>query len=242
MHPFWYSLHDESTPLIAKYGSSLHIAELIYKEKVFFSTHAPFIERPRDDKAASLVRMLQEEVELMRMESEVEAEEGTEQDETGNCKSNGTAGSAIGIEIRPRLDSVSTEMWTPLCPNLHHTHKPTPEADKSADSQTNAATVSASVVPSSPSRQSLTVEERAKVLAHINQGWGALVPNSLHAMYVQAISVMATEPKAQTNKPTLGKSALGTMPLRDLVKSLHNKSAGNVKVMREQPTYDKRQS
>jgi len=238
VHPFWYSLHDESTPLIAKYSSSLHIAELIYKEKVFFSTHAPFIQRPRDDKAASLVRMLHEEVELTRMKSEVEAEEGTEQDETGNCKSNGTAGSEIGVEIRPHLDSVSTEMWTPL----HHAPKPTPEADKSADSQTNAATVSASVVPSSPSRQLLTVEERAKVLAHINQGWGALVPNSLHAMYVQAISVMATEPKAYTNKPALGKSSLGTMPLRDLVKSLHNKSAGNVKVMREQPTYDKRQS
>ena len=110
MHPFWYSLHDESTPLIAKYSSSLHIAELIYKEKVFFSTHAPFIQRPRDDKAASLVRMLHEEVELTRMKSEVEAEEGTEQDETGNCKSNGTAGSEIGVEIRSGKNQVVRRM------------------------------------------------------------------------------------------------------------------------------------
>ena len=230
MHPFWYSLHDESKPLIAKYGSSLHIAELIYKEKIFFSTHAPYIDRPRDDKAASLVRMLLEELELMRVENRVETKEETNRNKAENCKSSINAGREFEVETQSHGDFTRTERWTPLQPPMHHSQ--TPEADALDDLHANAASCSASVIPSSLSRQQLTIEERAQVLSYVNQGWGALVPNSLHAMYVQAISVITTETIAHTNKPVLGKSALGTMPLRDLVKSLHNKSAGNVKVMR----------
>jgi len=238
VHPFWYSLHDESTSLISKYGSSLRIAELIYKEKVFFSVHAPQIDRPRDDKAASLVRMLHEEVELMRAENDMKSEEGTDQDEAGNSNHKRSSSTGFGIET----DSEHSDMWTPLLTEQTPTLTSDPDGSffRTVDSQTNATTFSASVVPPCQARHACTSEERPQLLARISESWGAVVPQSLQAMYVQAQSVMSTETKADASKLQLGKSSLGTMPLRDLVKSLHNKSVGNVKVMRE--AFDPRQS
>jgi len=215
----------------------LHIAELIYKEKVFFSAHAPQIDRPRDDKAASLVRMLHEEVEQMRAEKDVKLiGEVTKADEAGGGKHKGATSTGFGFEI-------PAEKWSP------HLPEPAPNPTSysadgsfihSVNSQANAITFSASVVPTSQTRQACTSEERAQLLGRINQTWGATVPQSLHAMFTQALSVMSTETKIDPRSSQVGKSSLGTMPLRDLVKSLHNKSAGNVKIMRE--THDPRQS
>jgi hypothetical protein len=212
--------------LVSKYGSALRIAELIYKEKMFFAKHAPHIDRPRDDKSASLIRMVQEELQHVRAEHE--AKEHSDFVEAGKCNSD--AG-------KQDCKLSESEGLSPF----HHL----PEAPDSSAPDELAANTDASKPPqgfnyattyASPSSRLYCSEtEREHLMQRLNESWGSCMPKSMQRLYEHALSLLDTERSPEPSRHlfgsiTFGKASSGTMPLRDLVKTLHHKS-GKTEVM-----------
>ena len=203
IHPFWYGEEDESAAIIKRHGTALRLAELIYKEKMFFASHASHLDRPRDDKAASIRCMLTQEVLDMRAADRVEKLQDQEE-----------------LKEEPEMHESSDDS------NLSTS---TDEVDHSTHQQGSSST-SVESVPLGEDANSgkLSEEDCTRLASRIGSSWGAQVPNSLQQIYDSELVALKTSVRHEIRS----NHSLGTMPLRDLVKNLHGRNKGNSKMMK----------
>jgi hypothetical protein len=220
VHPFWFSLADESSQLVAQYGSALRIAELIYTEKKFFSHWAPQLERPRDDKFTSLFKMVHKEILDLHAEDQAKASAHASERDSAFFKDTCSTIECKEADVDANVGSYQDESEI-----NHIVPKP------SSSTKDGTAAVGASAVSTTLSLFHCPQTECERLRTRIESKWGPHVPSSLASMYDQAFNAIKAETKPEEAQNSFGRSTVGTMPLRDLVKSLHVKGRGNVKIM-----------
>ncbi len=220
VHPFWFSLADESSHLVAQYGSALRIAELIYTEKKFFSRWAPQLERPRDDKFTSLFKMVHKEILEMHAEDQAKAAGSAQPSDSASFKNTCSTAECKEADMDASMSSYQDDS------EMDHIFPQT-----SSSTKDGTAAVSASAVSTTLSLFHCPQTECEKLRTRIESKWGPHVPSSLASMFDQAFNAIKAETKPEEALNSFGRSTVGTMPLRDLVKSLHVKGGGNVKIM-----------
>ena len=168
IHPFWYGEEDESGSIIKRHGTALRLAELIYKEKIFFASHASQLDRPRDDKAASIRCMLTQEVLDMRTDTAGDTQEREEMKEEPEAQSCTDA----------NMDTSTDEF------------------EASPHQQCSSSTSVESVPLSEESRNGkLTKEDCARLTDRIDSSWGPEMPDSLQQIYHLEFAALKTSVK-----------------------------------------------
>ena len=211
VHPFWYGENDESAAILQRHGNALRLAELIYKEKMFFAAHAPELDRPRDDKSSSLHYMLHREVVEMRKEST----------KLTNCTQDSNEEDADVAPTTTAINTATSYGNSPL--DMSRTEH------SLQDSLKQCSTVTPPTEAENSDIQVLSDEECECLLGRIKGSWGAQLPDSLQHIFDTSMVDLKAGCGKHVRIPN--SQALGTMPLRDLVKNLHGKSKGSTKVM-----------
>ena len=197
-HPYWISTDDPSAEIILSHGSAYRLAQRIYEEKIFFKNFVPsFVSRrPRDDKAHAIRKM----IEIFGCTKDVD--EGMS--------------SAEPRTISSAVDSIEAERSSEE--NAFENDTDRMESDHSDDRFEREE------------NGSLSEEELAKIEAGVEEGdnatktfkrdrselnWVKVLPETL-------LSVFA-EQKRRLERGQDSPPLLGTVPLRDLVRSLHSR-------------------
>jgi len=212
VHPFWYSDDNESLTIINEHGSSLRLAELIYKEKMFFALHASDLQRPRDDKAGSLSHMIYNELKYIVDEnSNDDNEDGAVDDEDGGY---GKSTSHHEVEFLLNSDTESKE------------------ETQSTDYIPFSGVVSTmtSSFSNETSNRELTEDEYSRLTGRLQNTWLADLPDSLLDVFNIAMQSLKNDLRRTEVRSSI-QTTQNTMPLRDLVKNLHGKVSASAKIM-----------